>query len=317
MRYPVSDHSDGERFFNVSGQGPRHAGDVFKWWRTRVPRKWPPSVPVARVAPPPARAPAGRIAATFIGHSTFLVQTGRAAILTDPMFTTHAGPFGRLGPRRVRRAAHGIADLPAVDLVLVSHNHYDHLQPASLRELDARFRPAFVTTLGNARFLRGIGLRRVSELDWWSREQVGDVVVTCTPAQHFSARGLRDRNRTLWGGFGLAVAGRSIFFAGDTGYCGHFVEIGARLPAIDVAFIPIGAYEPRWFMAPVHVNPQEAVRIHLDLQARVSVGMHFGTFPLADEGLDDPVKHLLAARDAAGVEPTAFLVPDFGATLIL
>ena len=316
MQYPVSDHCDGERFFNMDPR-KRKAGDVLKFLRTRTPRPWPSSVPVAPTAPPPPRAPAGRIAATFIGHSTFLIQTERSAILTDPVFTTHAGPFGRLGPRRVRRAAHAIADLPAVDLVLLSHNHYDHMQPASLRELDARFGPAFLTTLGNARFLRRIGLRRVSELDWWSREQVGDVEVTCTPAQHFSARGPRDRNRTLWGGFGLTVAGKTIYFAGDTGYCGHFVEIGARLPAIDAAFIPIGAYEPRWFMAPVHVNPEESVRVHRDCRARVSVAMHFGTFRLSDEGIDDPVTDLIAARDAAGVEPKAFLVPEFGETLIL
>jgi L-ascorbate metabolism protein UlaG (beta-lactamase superfamily) len=317
MRFPVSDHCDGERFFNVYGQAPRGAGDVLKWWYTSVPRKWPSSLPVAPTAPPPAGAPPGRIAATFIGHSTFLIQTGRSAILTDPVFTTHAGPFGRLGPRRVRQPAHAITDLPAVDLVIVSHNHYDHMQPASLRELDARFRPAFVTTLGNARFLRGLGLRRVSELDWWSREQVGDVEVTCTPAQHFSSRGLRDRNRTLWGGFGLGAGDKTIYFTGDTGYSGQFAEIGARLPGLDAAFIPIGAYEPRWFMAPVHVNPQEAVRIHLDLKARVSVAMHFGTFKLTDEGIDDPVTDLIAARRAAGVEPEAFLIPDFGATVIL
>jgi L-ascorbate metabolism protein UlaG (beta-lactamase superfamily) len=316
MRYPVSDHCDGERFFNVDPY-QRDAGDVLTFLRTRAPRKWPPSVPVAPTTPPPGRAPAGRIAATFIGHSTFLIRTERSAILTDPVFTTHAGPFGRLGPRRVRRPPHAIADLPAVDLVLLSHNHYDHMQPASLREVDARFGPAFVTTLGNARFLRRIGLRRVRELDWWSREQVGDVEVTCTPAQHFSARGLRDRNRTLWGGFGLKVAGKTIYFAGDTGYCGHFAEIAARLPAIDAAFIPIGAYEPRWFMAPVHVSPEESIRIHLDLKPHVSVAMHFGTFKLSDEGIDDPVTRLIAARKAAGVEPTAFLVPEFGATLIL
>jgi L-ascorbate metabolism protein UlaG (beta-lactamase superfamily) len=317
MRYPVSDHCDGERFFNVGGPQPRGPADLLKWWRTREARPWPASVPVAPAALPPTQAPAGHVAATFIGHSTFLIQAGRSSILTDPVFTTHAGPFGRFGPRRVRRPGHAIADLPAVDVVLISHNHYDHMQPGSLREIEARFHPAFVTTLGNARFLRGIGLRRVTELDWWSHEQVGDASITCTPAQHFSARGVRDRNRTLWGGFGLSVAGKTLYFTGDTGYCGHFVEIGARLWPIDVAFIPIGAYEPRWFMTPVHVNPEESVRIHLDLQARVSVGMHFGTFKLTDEGLDDPVTHLRAARQAAGVEPGAFVVPGFGETVIL
>jgi L-ascorbate metabolism protein UlaG (beta-lactamase superfamily) len=317
MRYPVSDHCDGERFFNVHGPEPRGPGDLLKWWRTREARPWPASVPVARAPLPPRQAPDGHIAATFIGHSTFLIQAGRSAILTDPVFTSHAGPLGRFGPRRVRRPAHAIADLPAVDVVVVSHNHYDHMQPGSLREIDARFHPAFVTTLGNASFLRRIGLQRVAELDWWSHQQVGDVAITCTPAQHFSARGVGDRNRTLWGGFGLNVAGKTICFTGDTGYCGHFVEIGARLRTIDLALIPIGAYQPRWFMAPVHVNPEEAVRIHLDLQTRVSVAMHFGTFKLTDEGLDDPVTQLVAAKRTAGVEPEAFRVPAFGETLIV
>jgi L-ascorbate metabolism protein UlaG (beta-lactamase superfamily) len=317
MRYPVSDHSDGERFFNVAGPQARGTADVFKWWRTRVARSWPASVPVAPAPAPGPYAPEGRIAATLIGHSTFLIQIGRSSILTDPVFTTHAGPYGRLGPRRVRRPAHLIADLPPIDLVLVSHNHYDHLQPASLRELDTRFGPAFVTTLGNARLLRSIGLRRVSELDWWSRETIGDVDITSTPAQHFSARGPFDRNRTLWGGFGLRTAGKTVYFAGDTGYARHFSDIRTRLPAIDAAFIPIGAYEPRWFMGPVHVDPAEAVRIHLDLEAKVSVAMHFGTFKLTDEGIDDPIAALIAARQAAGVDARAFVVPEFGATLIL
>ena len=317
MRYPVSDHCDGERFFNVDGEQPRGTGDLLKWWRTRVTREWPTSVPAGPAPRLPVGAPEGRIAATFIGHSTFLIQTGRSSILTDPVFTSHAGPFGRFGPRRVRPPAHAIAELPSVDVVLVSHNHYDHMQPHSLRELDARFRPAFVTTLGNAGFLHRIGLRRVTELDWWSHERIEDVAITCTPAQHFSARGLRDRNRTLWGGFGVRVGGKTIYFTGDSGYCRHFTEIGARLRPIDLALIPIGAYEPRWFMRPVHVNPEEAVRVHLDLQPRISVAMHFGTFKLTDEGFDDPVTDLAAAREAAKVRPEAFLVPRSGETLIL
>jgi L-ascorbate metabolism protein UlaG (beta-lactamase superfamily) len=317
MRYTISDHCDGERFFNVNGPQARGGADLIKWWRTRVTREWPAAVPFAAVPPAPREAPDGRIAATFIGHSTFLLQVGRSSILTDPVFTTHAGPFGRLGPRRVRPPAHPISSLPSVDVVVISHNHYDHLQPGSLREIDARFGPAFVTTLGNAGLLRRIGLRRVSELDWWSQEHMGDVAITCTPAQHFSARGLRDRNRTLWGGFGLSVADKTIYFTGDSGYCAHFAEIGRRLRPIDLALVPIGAYEPRWFMAPVHVNPEEAVRIHLDLRARVSVAMHFATFKLTDEGYDEPITALEAAKRAAGVAPETFLVPPFGGTLIV
>jgi L-ascorbate metabolism protein UlaG (beta-lactamase superfamily) len=269
------------------------------------------------VPPLPVGAPEGCIAATFIGHSTFLIQTGRSSILTDPVFTSHAGPFGRFGPRRVRPPAHAIAELPSVDVVLVSHNHYDHMQPHSLRELDARFRPTFVTTLGNAGFLHRIGLRRVTELDWWSHARIEDVAITCTPAQHFSARGLRDRNRTLWGGFGVRVGGKTIYFTGDSGYCRHFTEIGARLRPIDLALIPIGAYEPRWFMKPFHMTPEEAVRAHREVGAKVSIATHHSYFRLADDGFEAPARLLADARAAAGVPPEDFRILDVGETAVL
>ena len=314
---PDSVHFDGARFFNPHAPAGRSFGDVVKWWRTRRAEPWPVSLPLPAVAPLPAHVPDGRVAATFIGHSTFLLRTAGAAVITDPVFTTHAGPFGRLGPRRVRPPALAVAQLPRVDVVLVSHNHYDHLQPRSLRELEARFGPVFVTTLGNRSFLERLGLKRVMELDWWQEAPAGPVQVQCVPAQHFSARGIRDRNRTLWAGFVFRSAGRTLLFVGDSGYGPHFKEIGARVPAIDVALVPIGAYEPRWFMKPMHLDPDEAVQAHLDVGARVSVGMHFGTFRLTDEGIDAPIERLVAARAAAGVPPGAFRVPEFGETLVL
>jgi L-ascorbate metabolism protein UlaG (beta-lactamase superfamily) len=254
---------------------------------------------------------------TLIGHSTVLIQTGGIAILTDPVFTSHAGPLGRLGPKRVRPPSHAVAELPRVDVVLVSHNHYDHLQPRSLRDLEARFHPLIVTTLGNRRFLQRLGLPNVVELDWWDRVRIPGGEATCTPAQHFSARGMRDRNRTLWGGFALTVGETTIYFVGDTGCSQVFQEIRRRLPRIDVALVPIGAYEPRWFMSPVHVNPEEAVRIHLDTGARTSVAMHFGTFKLTDEGIDEPAERLALARAAAGLRPDAFVVPQFGRPMVI
>jgi L-ascorbate metabolism protein UlaG (beta-lactamase superfamily) len=316
VRYPISDHCDGERFFNpgvTTDRGPR---DLLRWWRTRMNVPWPPAFGVA-ASPLPAQPPADRVTLTLIGHSTFLIQASGVAILTDPVFTSHAGPLGRLGPKRVRPPSHAIADLPRVDAVLVSHNHYDHLQPRSLREVESRFHPLIVTTLGNRRFLQRLGLRNVVELDWWDRVPIPGGEATCTPAQHFSARGMRDRNRTLWGGFALALGGTTIYFAGDTGYGPIFQEIGRRVPGIDVALVPIGAYEPRWFMSPVHVNPEEAVRIHLDVGARTGVAMHFGTFKLTDEGIDEPVERLALAREAAGLAPGAFVVPEFGRPLVI
>ena len=277
--------------------------------RTREKRPWPARVPLAPHPAPPDQVEPGRIAITFIGHSTFLIRTESTVILTDPVFTTHAGPFGRFGPRRVRLPAVAASALPPVDLVLVSHNHYDHLQPSSLRRF--RHTSAVVAPLGA---LEG---QNVQTLDWWQKTTVGATEITCVPAQHFSARTPFDRDRTLWCGFIVRVDGVTIYFAGDSGYSPHFAEIAMRCPPIDVALLPIGAYEPRWFMGPVHMNPDDAVRAHLDARARVSFGMHFGTFQLTDEAIDEPLRALERSRQARAVSAAAFGVLDFGETAIL
>jgi L-ascorbate metabolism protein UlaG (beta-lactamase superfamily) len=250
------------------------------------------------------------VAVTFIGHSTFLVRTATQVFLTDPVFTSNAGPFGRLfGPRRVRPPAIALADLPRAGIALQSHNHYDHLQPSSLKAIGAA---TIVTTLGVGRYVP----QNVTELDWWQRTTIGGATITAVPAQHFSARTPWDKNRSLWCGFIVQADGVTVYFAGDTGYSPQFAEIGARFPGIDVALLPIGAYEPRWFMTPMHMNPEEAVRAHLDVAARRSIGMHFGTFQLTDEGIDEPLAALARAREQHGVPADAFDVLDFGATEI-
>lgn len=287
----------------------RSLGDVVHWMRTRERAAWPAERPLTRYDPPPAVVAQGQAAVTFIGHSTFLVRTASMTLVTDPVFTSHAGPFGRFGPRRVRPPAVATSSLPPIDAVLVSHNHYDHLQPASLALFANR--AVFVTPLG----LSGI-VPRAHELDWWQTASVKGAVITCVPAQHFSARTPWDRNHTLWCGFVVSVDGVRIYFAGDTGYTPQFVDIGGRCAPIDLALLPIGAYEPRWFMQPVHMNPEEAVRAHLDVKARVSIAMHFGTFQLTDEGIDDPIRALETARLAAGVSPDVFRVLDFGETYL-
>jgi L-ascorbate metabolism protein UlaG (beta-lactamase superfamily) len=308
-RYPVSDHCDGERFYNPY-RNARPLQDVVKWARTRQRTAWPTHLPIAPHAPPPARVEPGRVAVTFIGHSTFLLRTPSTVILTDPVFTSHAGPFGRLGPARVRPPAIAPRDLPPIDIVLVSHNHYDHLQPSSLRLFKET--ATYVAPLGVARHIG----RKAIELDWWQQASVGAAEITCVPAQHFSARTPWDRNRTLWCGFVVRVDGVAIYFAADTGYTPQFKEIGERCPSIDVALLPIGAYEPRWFMAPIHMNPEEAVRAHLDVRPRVSIGMHFGTFQLTDEGIDEPIRALERAREKEGVSAEAFRVLDFGESVV-
>jgi len=282
--------------------------------RTRERTPWPAAVaPAPPSPPPPSRVDPGRVAITFIGHSTFLIRSASTTMIADPVFTTHAGPFGRLGPARVRPPAMALRDLPRIDLVLLSHNHYDHLQPSSLRAVDA----PIVTALGVGRYLpRTAGSHSVTELDWWQDARIGDAAVTAVAAQHFSARTPWDKNATLWCGFVVETGGVTLYFAGDTGYGPHFAEIADRFPSIDVALLPIGAYEPRWFMQPMHMNPDEAVRAHLDTGARMSVGMHFGTFQLTDEGIDEPLRALERARVAHDVAPEAFRTLEFGETAI-
>jgi len=316
-RYPVSDHCDGTKFFNPHAISGRDLGDVIKWQRERHSVAWPEQVALIPQPPPPTSLAPGRVAATFIGHSTFFLRTAAATLITDPVFTTHAGPFGRSGPRRVRPPAITIDRLPAVSVALVSHNHYDHLQPSSLRALRDKSDPVFVAPLGLEPFLRGIGLSKVTELDWWESYDAGPARITAVPAQHFSARTPFDRNRTLWCGFIVGSGDATIYFAGDTGYSPQFAEIGRRFSAIDLALIPIGAYEPRWFMQPMHVNPAEAVRIYRDVEPRVALGMHFGTFRLTDEGIDDPLRALDAARAEAGLRDDAFRVLEFGESAIV
>jgi L-ascorbate metabolism protein UlaG (beta-lactamase superfamily) len=309
-----SDHFDGARFVNPTGPAPLPFSAVPRMLLERR-TPWP-----AHIATPPQRPPALDGAAavvTFVGHSTFLIQTAAGTILTDPMYSDRAGPLNRLGPRRVRPPAVRIEDLPPISTVLLSHNHYDHCDRPTLRALASRFDPLVVTPLGNAALVRSCGIRRVDELDWWQDAASSPLPVTLTPAHHFCARGPFDRNRALWGGFTMIVGRLRLFFAGDTAYAPLFGDIRRRLGPIDLALLPIGAYEPRWFMHAVHMNPAEAVQAHLDLHAVASVGMHFGTFQLTTEGIDEPLRLLAEARLARGVPPSAFQTLGFGASLRL
>ncbi len=201
--------------------------------------------------------------------------------------------------------------------VLVSHNHYDHCDLPTLRRLARLFNPLVVTPVGNAALLRSAGMGRVEERDWWERVQLPSMEVTVTPAQHFSARGPFDRNRALWGGFVVELDRVRLYFAGDSGYGPFFRDIRQRLGAIDLALLPIGAYEPRWFMKDIHMNPAEAVQAHLDLEATHSLGMHFGTFQLTPEAIDDPVRALDAARRSLGVPEARLRTLEFGASFRL
>jgi L-ascorbate metabolism protein UlaG (beta-lactamase superfamily) len=310
---PIPDHFDGERFFNPHARQGKSLEDLRRWRQTRQTQQWPEHVEDPTF-PPPGRVAPDRIAATFIGHSTFLVQLGGVCVLIDPIWSKRCSPVFFAGPRRVRRPGQRLDALPGVDLLLVTHNHYDHMDLPTLRRVRARWAPPVATGLGNARHLAKADIRSVVELDWWQSIELAGARVTYVPAQHFSARGLYDRNCCLWGGFVVEAGGAVVYFAGDSGYCPHFAEIGRRFPRIDLALLPIGAYEPRWFMRQQHVDPEEAVRAHLDLGARRSLGMHFGTFQLTEEAIDAPVLALREAQAQAGVAQADFDVLAFGET---
>jgi len=256
---------------------------------------------------------------TWIGHATVLLQIAGVNVLTDPHFSERASPLAFAGPRRRVPPAIALADLPHIDIVLVSHNHYDHLDAASVRAL-ARQRggpPHFYVPLGVRAFFERRGIAVAAEMDWWDSASDAALDVHFVPAQHWSGRTLHDRNRTLWGGFVVEANGFRFIYTGDTGYSKDFAEIGRRFGAFDLAAIPIGAYAPRWFMAPHHVDPAEAVRIHRDLNATRSLGVHWGTFILTDEPLDEPPRKLADALAAAGVARDAFWVFRHGEMRVL
>jgi L-ascorbate metabolism protein UlaG (beta-lactamase superfamily) len=309
-----SDHFDGRRFFNPGALATPSLGEVSKM--LREPREpWPKSVAITPRVPPALDGAAAVI--TFIGHATLLIQTAAGNILTDPMYSRRAGPFNLLGPRRARLPGVRFDDLPPIAMVLLSHNHYDHCDLPTLRRLARRFDPLVVTPLGNAALVRSAGIRRVVELDWWEEARGTTWPLTLTPARHFSARTPFDRNRALWGGFVLTVGERRIYFAGDTAYARLFADVRRRFGRIDLALLPIGAYEPRWFMSAVHMNPAEAVQAHRDLEASTSIGMHFGTFQLTSEAIDDPLRELAAACRASDVPSSAFVTLPFGESMRL
>ena len=311
---------DGRRFINRYPT-PHHGLREFLRWQRQTGGRFPRHLPFPLRRPDPAElaAPAPQPRFTWIGHATYLIQYQGWNLLTDPVFAERCSPVSFAGPKRAVAPALEIDELPPIHAVLVSHNHYDHLDRAAVDALNRRFgdQVLWFAPTGVGAWLRRRGIGRVVELSWWQHHREGEVDAFCVPSQHFSGRGARDRNRTLWCGWRLNWPDFSLMFAGDTGYAPVFEEIGDVLGPVDAALLPIGAYAPRWFMAPVHINPDEAVRIHLDLRARQSLAMHWGTFVLTDEPLDEPPKALAAALARHGVAADAFRVPGHGDTLTL
>ena len=301
-------------------------------WRLEAARDGlpkPPQTPTPRVEPDLAFIRANAVpsamlpAITRIGHATMLAQFGGLNLLTDPHFTRRASPLGFIGPQRVLPPALATPQLPRIDVVLISHNHYDHLDEGSVVALNRQpgGAPLFIVPLGLKAWLAGVGVTNVVELDWWNSHRVGEVEIVLTPVQHWSGRSLADRMRTLWGGFAVFAPDLHFYFGGDTGYSKDFIDTRQRFAdrqrqggGFDIALIPLGAYEPRWFMAAQHANPGEAVQIHRDLGAKRSVGIHWGTFELTDESLDEPPRRLAEAKRAQGIDDDAFFVMAVGET---
>ncbi len=320
MTLPLSDHFNGKTFFQpgAARSGGRRR-DLLKWKFSSKPQRWPERI-VFESAPPPPAASDGAIVATWIGHSTFLLRTAELSVLIDPVFSERASPVAWAGPRRVHPPGLALAEVPRLDAVLLSHDHYDHCDMASLRALatGAGREAVFVAPLRHRGLLAAAGARRIVELDWWQQHALADgATVTLTPSRHWSNRLGTPRNHRLWGGFCLNFGMKRIWFVGDTGYDAEiFRTVRARCGAPDLALVPIGAYEPRWFMAPMHMNPEEAVQAHRDVGARLSVAMHWGTFQLTDEGRDEPAQALAAARAAVGLTPEEFRIVAPGGSVV-
>jgi N-acyl-phosphatidylethanolamine-hydrolysing phospholipase D len=314
-------HHTPDGFRNNYPHDPKESFWLWKWEQMRhgVPEAPPGGWQIPRVTTDTAALRANRAepTATWIGHSSFLLQLGGLNILADPHFSPRASPVDFAGPRRIVGLPIDIPELPPIDVVVISHNHYDHLDTGTVKRLAAMQggSPLFLVPLGLKAWFNEKGILRVEEFDWWQAREERGVRFTLVPVQHWSKRTLTDTNRTLWGGWVIKGAGLNVVHAGDLGYSQDARDIAERLGPFDLAFIPIGAYAPRWFMKTMHVDVPEALRLRSDLRAARAVGMHWGTFEhLADEPLDEPPRELAKQRAAAGLSPEEFDVMKIGET---
>ena len=309
---PKSDHFDGNRFINPNGLEAQNLIGVLKYGLYRKPEKWKKNYETEVRSEPITTPGEGEVQISFVNHSTFLIQINGLNILTDPIWSKRCSPFQWVGPERMRPPGIPMDLLPPIDLVLLSHNHYDHLDVNTIKEINQRFDPKFIVPLGVAAFFQKKGIQNVEEIDWHQNIDLTNAIIRGVPASHFTSRGIFDRDKTLWCGYLLNINGYKIYFAGDTGYGPNFKELGTQEKTIDLALIPIGAYKPQWFMSPIHISPDEAVQVHLDVNAKQSIAMHFGTFLLADDGMFTPVNDLKKALDKYQISQDQFLVPDEG-----
>jgi L-ascorbate metabolism protein UlaG (beta-lactamase superfamily) len=312
------DHFDGKTYFNPYDKRKRKFLHFLLWQLTRRATPWPSHVPVVLQKARQQRVKKGELWVMYIGHSTTLIQIDGFNILTDPIWSERASPLSWIGPKRVSMPGIRFEDLPPIDFVLISHCHYDHLDLPTLKKLEERDHPQFFVAMGNQLLLKSIGIQSVRELDWWNQvELASGLSLSFVPSQHFAARTLWDVNRTLWGGYMIKSLSHFVYFAGDTGYSPFFKEIRNRLGAPTLSFIPIGAFKPLWLMQPVHLGPRDAIQAHLDLESKQSIAIHFGTFRLSDEGIDEPVVELQRELQRRQIDPNKFLIlkPGEGKTI--
>ncbi|MBX3723418.1 MAG: MBL fold metallo-hydrolase [Turneriella sp.] len=331
LRRYTTEHHNGRRFRNIWGAHPdseadkfdpqsgdiRHrALDVAGWLLRKglaASRRGEPAsvkkISAADLVPPQTEA-----RAIWLGHACVLLQAGGLNIITDPVFGDRVSPVKFAGPKRLCARALEVAELPHVDAIVLSHNHYDHAESETLKFFAARENPPVFVPLRVAPLMKNFGFAEVHELDWWQEIDLGKFKIACLPAKHFSGRSATDRNETLWASFMISFhePQRHVYFAGDTAYSPHFTEIAQEYPDIHLTLMPIGAYLPRWFMREVHVSPDEAIRAYEDLSARKMLGIHWGTYDLADEDWDQPRREAMAAAKARGLDLQGIKITGVG-----
>jgi len=309
---PVSDHFDGMQFYDPDGVPPKSLREVLRWQfgPGRQRQAWPEWAPSPHADSPPPRVSGAKVRLSFVGHASWLIQTAGLNILVDPVWSMRASPFAWAGPKRHNNPGIAFESLPKIDVVLVSHGHYDHLDVATLSKLTEKFAPRVITPLGNDVTMRSADAAIKAEaFDWQDRVDLGGAAVTLVPTRHWSARGLFDRNKALWASFVMETAVGKIYIVCDSGYGSgkHFRSVAEAHGPLRLAILPIGAYEPRWFMRDQHMNPPDAVKALADCGAEQALAHHHGTFQLTDEAIDAPVSALGAALDEARIPREKFV----------
>ncbi|PJZ25691.1 MBL fold metallo-hydrolase [Leptospira hartskeerlii] len=312
-KYPNSDHSNGKRFYNPTQFEENGIWRTLKLLATIDFEEWPKKVQNEKANLIKNPLYKDQIGITFINHATVLIQSREINILTDPVWSERISPVSWVGTKRVREPGIQIEYLPPIDLVVISHNHYDHLDLETLKTINRKFSPKFLVPLGDKELLQSEGISDIYEMDWWQTIKIEKKAeVTFAPTQHLSARGIFDLNHSLWGSYMIRIGNRQVYFGGDAAYSSHYKEIKRRLGEPDISLLPIGAYEPRWFMRLVHMNPSDAIQAHMDLGSKLSIGIHFGTFQQTEEALNAPVEELKKELLKAGLNLSNFIVQKEG-----